>query len=70
MRGVVIAEQWLMLYTDAQSLVHLMLAALVGNPSELHVLLAGTSGEMASQLSKRLHAKGVPSDNMLFCDFF
>lgn len=45
-------------------------SSLVGNPSEVMVLLAGSSGDMASQLSKRMHAKGVPHEHMLFCDYF
>jgi hypothetical protein len=44
--------------------------ALAGNPADCLVLIAGLTGGQASGLSKRLSAKGVQHDRMLFADFF
>ena len=45
-------------------------AGLVGPASEVTVLLSGVSGELAAQLTKRLSAKGVEHERILFCDYF
>jgi len=36
----------------------------------LTVILSGVHGETAAQLSKRLTAKGVLGERILFCDYF
>jgi hypothetical protein len=45
-------------------------AGLAGSVKDVNVVLAGMGREMANQVSKRLHAKGVEHERMLFCDFF
>lgn len=45
-------------------------ASLAGPADNVHVLIAGATGELASQLAKKLSAKGVDHERMLFCDFF
>ena len=41
---------------------------LAGNPSTVTVLIAGMPGEVASEISKRLLAKGISHDRQLFTD--
>ena len=48
----------------------LLPAGLVGPASDVTVLLSGVSGELAAQLTKRLSAKGVEHERILFCDYF
>ncbi|KAG1680727.1 hypothetical protein FOA52_008059 [Chlamydomonas sp. UWO 241] len=45
-------------------------AGIAGSVKDVNVVLAGMGREMANQVSKRLHAKGVEHERMLFCDFF
>ena len=43
---------------------------IAGPASNLTVILSGVHGETAAQLSKRLTAKGVLGERILFCDYF
>jgi len=45
-------------------------SSIAGPASDVVVVLAGMPGDLASQVTKRLTAKGVPHERMLFCDFF
>ena len=42
----------------------------LGRANEASVLMSGLSGEVASQVTRRLTAKGVTHERMLFCDYF
>lgn len=42
----------------------------MGRAGEVCVLMSGLSGEVASQVTKRLTAKGVAHERMLYCDYF
>ena len=48
----------------------LFITGLVGSPSSITVAMSGVPGDMAAQLQKRLSAKGVDTEHILFCDFF
>jgi hypothetical protein len=47
-----------------------MVAGLAGNSSDAVVMISGVCGAVASSLSKKLTARGLNHDQILFADFF